>query len=174
MRKIFGSSMLLSMVGATVLGGALAWDATQQTDIEVVQTGTIAFDMEYLTGDDVPAVAPYNGPYTTTIGPNDGQFKRVGVGSLENVGSYNLVFGGGLVSIISTSGGGGLLSQVCDVNNFEGKVSPGAELLFDPILEPNTSQGAGFVVDLAVKTTAPESCMGVDVSYIVTINMATT
>ena len=48
MRKIFGGSVLLSLVGAIILGGSLAWESTQHSDGNKASVGELEWGMFYV------------------------------------------------------------------------------------------------------------------------------
>ena len=72
MRKIFGGAMLFSAVGATVLGGALAWNSTELTPPQTVEVGTVEFTILYVQHPDA------------MLGPNDGVPNDIGGGTITS------------------------------------------------------------------------------------------
>jgi len=156
MRKIFGGAMLFSAVGATILGGALAWQDTQITDFEQVDVGTVNFAIDYT---EAPGAL---------LGPNDGSPNLVGGGLLSNGGSLNLYWVGGQVAMAGTSN-----NAACNAHNFEGTVTALGDLAFGGELSAGEQLQEGFQVDIAVKPSAPEACMGETLTYTVAVTMGT-
>lgn len=156
MRKIFGGAMLFSAVGATILGGALAWQDTQITDFEQVDVGTVSFAIDYTE-------APGQ-----LLGPNDDSPNLVGGGLISNTGTLNLYWVGGQVGMAGTSN-----NATCNASNFVGTVTPLADLAFGGELSAGELGQQGFQVDIAVKSSAPEACMGETLTYTVAVTMGT-
>ncbi len=155
MRKIFGGAMLFSAVGATILGGALAWNDTQQTPPQTVDVGSVEFTIAYTQASDA------------LLGPNDGVPNRVGDGLISNTGDLNLNWSAGTVLFTNVDA----QHATCNVSNFAGAVTPYGDVTGE-ISAGQLSQ-EGYFVDIAVLPVAPEACQGATVSYVVSITLAT-
>jgi hypothetical protein len=156
MRKIFGGAMLFSAVGATVLGGALAWNSTEITPPNNVDVGTIDFDILYVQHPDA------------LLGPNDGVPNDVGGGTITNNGTLNLFYEVGSVQIFNVAS----QHATCNTSNFVGSVTPVLDLAFNQEVSAGETE-EGYRVGIAVLPSAPEACMGATVSYLVAITMST-
>lgn len=157
MRKIFGGAMLFSAVGATILGGALAWNDTQISGPQTVDVGTVGFAIEYVPAPDA------------LLGPNDGIPNRIGGGRLSNTGDLNLFWANGEVQFFNVDA----QHATCNVSNFAGAVTPILDLGNGGELSAGAVSQEGYVVDAAVLPVAPEACQGATVSYVVAITMST-
>jgi hypothetical protein len=156
MRKIFGGAMLFSAVGATVLGGALAWNSTEITAPNTVDVGTIEFTILYVQHPDA------------LLGPDDGVPNEIGGGTISNDGTLNLFYEAGSVQIFNVA----TSNATCNPSNFVGVVTPVLDLAFNQEVSAGETE-EGYRVAIAVVENAPEACMGATVSYLVAITMST-
>jgi len=86
MRKIFGGTMLLSITGAIILGGAFAWTNSKTSGEETINIGSVTWNLHY---EQEPGVY---------LGPNDGELRVVGDGWIDNDSHSNFalrITGGG-------------------------------------------------------------------------------
>ena len=157
MRKIFGGAMLFSAVGATILGGALAWNDTQISGPQTVDVGAMGFAIEYVQHPDA------------LLGPNDGTPNEIGGGRLSNTGNLNLFWNAGAVEVYNVDAS----NATCNPSNFLGVVTPILDLGAGGELSAGAVSQEGYVVDMSVLTSAPEACQGATVSYLVAITMST-
>jgi hypothetical protein len=158
MRKIFGGAMLFSALGAAILGGALAWEATEISDINTVGVGSISFGIAYAQ----------NGG--AQLGPDDGINNEVGTGLIQNLGNLNIEFKEGGVEILDVTGPAGGTAQ-CNTSNFGGIVNYLGQQGGTGLA---TGDIAAFDVGMNVAPGAPDACQGAVVSYVVFVTMQTT
>ena len=162
MRKIFGGTMALSLVGAAVLGTvfAMSWgvSGTQHGDntVGAVQTNTFYEQLKDLNGNPL------------LIGPNDGIWRTVGHIEMENLSSstFALQLTNGSVNITTTDEEKAPDNGKCLLQDFAGQViitQPG------PIQPGATDPGIGQV-QLQVLPSAAPDCMGHTIGYDVTLN----
>jgi hypothetical protein len=168
MRKIFGGAMLFSGLGAAILGGALAWNASETTGLETIDVASIEFDMTYIQSPEA------------ILGPNDGVHYPVGRIWLENDGEMNIKFHSSAVEIVSYTKSNGAPDDqaACAVTNFGGSTTATQALNTQPILEPgNDAEPADdpphLTVNMAVAAGAPDACQGGEVTYRVVVTMQT-
>jgi hypothetical protein len=163
MRKIFGGAMLFSAVGATILGGALAWQSTAVSPLQNVGVGALGFNINYTQAPDAQ------------LGPNDGINNHIGDGTVDNTGDYNIAYkdADSWVEITNFTVPNGVPADhgVCNTTNFGGDVSPEGGSLNS--IAPGANGVNGFNVDMNVATVAPAACMGGTVSYIVHVTFET-
>ena len=159
MRKIFAGAMIFSVIGAVILGGALAWTSTVTLKNQSVDVGSLTFDISYSQSTDA------------LLGP-DGETNTVGFIAIQNTGDFNLELDSSLngARIIVTNVDAGHAS--CDTTNFTG----GVQDLGQGILPANST---GFTEDVArvvmtVKLGAPNACIGATVTYDILIVLHTT
>jgi len=165
MRKIFGGTMMLSIVGAIVLGGAFAWNNSQTTSEQTIKIGTVAWTLHYEQEN-------------TMAGPNDGVMRTIGDGWIRNTGNFGL-------QIVSTSGSTGsqwLLdhaTSTCAVDSYyNGAVNAetGGTLLPGQTGNPDETTGVSagrYHVKLGLDPSMPNSCVGGTVAYTVLVNVQT-
>ena len=126
MRKIFGGALALSVLGATVLGGALAWNDTQE-ELGVALVGTVDWELNAY-------------PTANVLGPN-GAEAVVSYLTIENTGTalanFNIKYGDGTVVIGNLVG-----DQTCNRGNFSGTVR-GLGLDWDEPIAPGNLLGSG-------------------------------
>jgi hypothetical protein len=164
MRKVFGGAMIFSIVGAIVLGGALAWNSSKTQGPFPVSVGTLSWQFFY--GQDPSA----------ELGP-DGNITRVGQGWIENDGDFQIALNDpnpGSVFIQNVSPG----HDNCNVNNFFGGLNSDQKGDTHPVdsgtVGPHGNKtGGDFWVDIGVAANAPTACIGATISYTVTVNIHT-
>jgi hypothetical protein len=169
MRKIFGGAMLFSALGAVILGGALAWNASETTGLETIEVNSIEFDMIYIQ-------AP-----NAILGPNDGVHRHIGRLWIDNDGTSNITFNTGAVEIVDVQvDDNGVPDDmgVCAVSNFGGSLDPALALEANGVIAPdNPSNPANDPPHLnvlgAVANGAPDACQGATVTYRVVVVMTT-
>jgi hypothetical protein len=188
MRKIFGGTMVLSIVGAVVLGGILAFQSQQTTN-----------EFQASVGDATWALAYESEP--NTIVPGYGN-EIVGEGYLANdpTSSFSIVNTGGVVTISEVTSGcpSSLFTSAVNVVQ-TAPVNPGDG--FDPNFTPTTGTDVtniptslistadevsgspeqsdatfgtypgGFQALLGLPASVPGACYGATVAYHVTINV---
>ena len=160
MRKIFGSAMAFSVVGATVLGGTLAWNSDQVTPVNSVLVGALDWTLSYEQVTDA------------LIGPN-GHSVVLGHVTIGNDGDFNL-------SVPSTNLGEVIIEEVltvnpgnhasCDALNFVGAVT---NTDWDDEIAPGETSVHAARVDMLVDEDAPEACIGAEVRYHVRVAVET-
>lgn len=168
MRKIFGGAMLFSGLGAAILGGALAWNASETTGLQTIDVASISFDMIYIQSDEA------------ILGPNDGVHRPVGRIWIENDGEMNIAFHSGAVEIVSYTKPNGAPNDqaACSVTNFGGSLAPTQLLSTQPVIEPGNDaeppdDPPHLTVRMAVANGAPDACQGGEVTYRVVVTMQT-
>lgn len=188
MRKIFGGAMVMSIVGAVVLGGILAFQSQQTTN-----------EFSAKVGDAQWALAYESEP--NTIVPGYG-LEVVGEGYIANdaTSSFSLVNTGGTVTISEVTSGcpsqlfGSLVkvvqtAAVAPGNGFDPTASPaGVAGLPNSLISTNDEVGGSpppsevsdatwgtypgaFQAMLSLPSAVPASCFGATVGYHVTINV---
>jgi hypothetical protein len=157
MRKIFGGAMLFSALGAVLLGGALAWNATETIYGSNV-VGTVDFDL-------------VNANYTNNqLGPNGSPAIEVVQAEIDNNGSFSLY--------LQTA-----TTDVYDVNSFDatcleahfiggGHIEGGSALQTNPEVPPGATEG-WVVGTVATDSIAPEACQGSTVFWAFHVTMGT-
>jgi len=124
MRKIFGGAMAFSVVGAVLLGGVLAWQASDAVHSQN-QVGAGGLDVRIDT-----SWPDANGPDGVIIGPN-GHETDVALLDVTNTGTFNLKFActdsnnpasctTGIVAIDEVSPSGLPDETTCGSQNFYG------------------------------------------------------
>ena len=113
---------------------------------------------------------PSAGPPTclryATAGPDDGMFREVGDGIIVNTGDFDLVVTTGTLTITglgtATVGAG---ADTCVPSDFTPRV-------VIPLhqLPAHTTEGVKFIVDVAVRSGAPDSCVNRLLSYTLSFN----
>jgi hypothetical protein len=180
MRKIFGGAMAFSVVGAVLLGGVLAWQASDAVHSQnQVGSGGIDVDID----DSWPGA---NGPDGVIIGPN-GHETDVALLDIENTGTFNLKFActdpnmpgtcvTGVVVIDEVSPSGLPDETTCGSHNFSGytkfHLANGNSFLAG---EGNLGDelNDALKVVLGVAETAPLSCQNDWVSWTAVVQMVT-
>lgn len=166
MRKIFGGTMLLSITGAIILGGAFAWTNSKTTGEETIHVGSVAWELNY---EQEPGVY---------LGPNDGTLRLVGDGWIKNKADsdFALRITGGSVNIDH------VLPSVCGVSSYFGSkvysqdgtglqvVDPGHSGKKDE--EPGLTAGR-YNVEMSLNSNTPDSCAGAEVAYTVRVDVNT-
>lgn len=153
-REFFGAGMLFSLVGAGVLGGAMAW--SNQTEVYgTTAIGSIDFDF----GVDGSLLMPTGLP----VGP-PGRTATILNGRIQNLGDFSIVLE--QTSTVEVTG-------VTNVDTPEG--SPAClptyftpRFVLDNYGSPNILPGAtggNFHIDMTLDPTAPFTCSDQDVSY---------
>ncbi len=179
-RLFFVSTAAVTLAGALLMGGALAWKTADSARGAAI-VGSNGLEIRYqshcpeprpLPGDvvlpadadaadiDADAVA-----CLTLIGPN-GARTLVGKGAATNTGDFDLrVVGGDLrVTHVINRNQASSLDRLCTRDDFKGAV----EITGDPNLAPGET-GAEFAAFLALAASAPASCQGDIVLYRVTV-----
>ncbi len=166
MRKIFGGTMLLSIAGAIILGGAFAWTNSQTTGENNIKIGSVTWDLNY---EQEPAVY---------LGPNDGTSRIIGDGWITNHSNSNFALRivGGTVNIDH------VIPTVCGVSSYFGSkvysqdgtglqvVDPGHTGHRDE--EPGLTAGR-YNVEMSLNSGTPDSCAGAQVAYTVRVDVNT-
>jgi hypothetical protein len=179
MRKLFGGTMAFSLVGSVLLGGVLAWQASDSVE-GVNQVGAVGLSVS-IDGD---GPIDISGPDGVLLGPN-GYKTKVALLDLQNTGDFNLKFRAdgvlGNVQILSVSPIGLPDETTCASSNFEGVgtglTNANALLYGDPsfVLAPAPQTGNfaddAIAVWIAVKSDAPVSCENDLVSWQATVVM---
>ncbi len=166
MRKIFGGTMLLSITGAIILGGAFAWTNSKTSGEETINIGSVSWQLNYEQEPDV------------YLGPNDGTLRIIGDGWIKNNDSsdFALRITGGTVNIDH------VIPTVCGVSSYFGSkvasqdgtglqvVDPGHSGKKDE--EPGLTAGR-YNVEMALNSNTPDSCAGAEVAYTVRVDVNT-
>lgn len=149
LRKLFGSTMAVSMIGAVIIGGAAAWTSSTTPSSQSAQIGGIS-------------VALANPGSTGNYLYPTGQFIAVLQGNIQNNTPANpgvaVVITGGAAS--SFNPGGCVTSQQVAVTD-PSPVPPGGNV------------GGIWRLDLAMPTNADNSCQNQTLTYDLVINVAT-
>lgn len=145
-RLIFLSTMATTLAASSIVGGALAWRNTVETDIFTVGVG------------EVEAVVSYT-PNGNPVGPNDGEYRTVGAGDIQNVGTLNMRYKDSKIVLTSVTNG-----PDCNLTMFAGRV-----LTYPWIrntLAPGASTaGQAYDVQIAALPLATSACDGATVSF---------
>ena len=165
MRKIFAGAMIFSVIGAVILGGALAWSSTFHIGPLTATVGDLAFSATY---DQAP---------DAIIGPN-GVSTRMGDLDITNDGDFNLV--NRLASPADPGGSRILILNVdashasCAPSNFSGTLLTNNVIEINQLgLAPGATAIDALSVQLNVAASAPNACIGTTVSYDIILVMAT-
>lgn len=153
LRAIFLSTMLSTLVGSSIIGGALAWPGSEFTPDQVIPTA----EME--------AVVRYT-PNGSLVGPNDGTWVAVGTGSVENTGQLSLGYVDSRLELTGVSNA----SPACTLDMFAGQLIPFAPLRQQII--PGMLIPIAFRVDLAALPSALPECNGAVVSFTTTFTFS--
>jgi hypothetical protein len=170
MRKIFAGAMAFSVIGAVILGGALAWN-DQESFVGISQVGSFDWDLDgpLCTDETIPDIAPcHDDPGTLTndpaltfnlLGPA-GEEVDIAYGSIENSSdsNFSIKFVGGEVLI-----GEIVAAGLCNSANFAGLVSGLGAMHAEPI-EPG-EHGGQFRAAIQVVSNANEGCIGATVGW---------
>ncbi len=168
MRKIFAGAMAFSVIGAVILGGALAWNQTQTITGNTVSVGDLSFN------------AVYTQSAAAQLGPNDGIANTLGTLDFTNTGDFNLILvsstqqapNGSRVIVLNVDQG----HASCSTANFTGGVQDQGSPVFAAAPPspgvPITYSNAAKVV-MAVGLTAPNACIGATVSFDILVVVAT-
>jgi len=181
MRKIFGGAMAFSVVGAVLLGGVLAWQASDAVHSQN-QVGAGGLDVRIDTS--WPGA---NGPDGVIIGPN-GHETDVALLDVTNTGTFNLKFActdsnnpasctTGIVAIDEVSPSGLPDETTCGSQNFYGFTKFHGATNGNTFLAPAPQTGSqaddGLKVVLGVNANAPLSCQNDWVSWTAVVQMVT-
>ena len=167
MRKVFGSTMLLSIVGAVLLGGAFAWKNSKSSSENTIAIGKVTWTMAY---EQEPNIY---------LGPNDGVQRIIGDGAIANDPSSNfaLRLTGGNVTIDhvipTVCGVPAYFSGAVNPDDSSGLVNPGQGDLLGDDGGPGQLTAGQYHVLLGLDSTTPDTCAGATVAYIVTVNVTT-
>jgi len=155
MRKIFGGAMLFSALGAAVMGGALAWNASESVS-GTNFVGGVNFALGFA-------------PNGAVIGPNDGIPKLVGSGDVDNNSLYHLYYQPGQSSV-----------HIDDVDSFDATCLEdhflGSVSIYDGLMDgidALTGPEDGFDVRIATLLGAPSDCQNSLVWWTAYITMGT-
>ena len=160
MRRVFASAMVLSVTGAILLGGVFAWRTDQKVSGDA-EVGYQAFESSFEMNE------------FALLGPN-GNTTGVGEVSSRNRGDFIIEVTGGDVTIdkvtnIGIGGEPGPGNPACGVGDFSGDVIPQYSVGWGQLLVGNQNWSAEQDINLTVEWDAPNSCMGAQVFYTVTI-----
>lgn len=166
MRKIFGSTMLLSITGAIILGGAFAWTNSKTSGEETINIGSVTWNLHY---EQEPGVY---------LGPNDGELRVVGDGWIDNDSHSNfaLRITGGAVNIDH------VLPNVCGVASYFGgdvkSQDTGGNQVLNPGQTGNPDEVTGITagrynVRMSLASNTPDNCAGAQVAYTVRVDVNT-
>jgi hypothetical protein len=178
MRKIFAGAMAFSVIGAVILGGALAW-RDSESFVGVSQVGNTSWDLDgplcteetvsFFGGDEVSDCHDFPGTLTDDVlltsfllGPS-GDEVDIAYGSIENNSdsTFNIKLAGGDVVITSAT------PNSCAKSNFAGTVRGLGADHASPIAPGH--HGGQFAAAIQVVPNANEACMGAFVGWQVTI-----
>lgn len=168
MRKIFGGTMLLSITGAIILGGAFAWNGSKTSGEQTFHLGAVDWALHYESENGV-------------VGPNDGTtVQPIGDGYIDNLGDFPLKITSGAIRIDDSNGAPLMCASAAYYN---GSVDPlgGPNDMLAPHTYGNPIGGpddagitAGqFATTMMVMSSLPDSCMGQTISYTVRIDVTT-
>ena len=157
MRKLFIGTILVSVLGALVIGAVLAWLGSE-TSSRTANAGSVTIAFNNYT------------PSGNLVIPNDTDIEVARTG-FKNTGDIKVKPNAGIpgsATVTATSAGSNcfptnfLTPRNNAVGNHTGYVIPDA-----------TSGGDAFRVYVRMKSGAAEGCQGVTISYDVTINVKT-
>ena len=149
MRKLFIGTIVVSLLGALVIGAALAWTGSTTGSGSATAGGVgVTFNNWVPTGN--PVV------------PNDNWIQVADTG-FTNTGDITVHATGGSVSGIDVPGGGACNDNLLGAVN----VSDGSNVL------PGNSIGDAYDVFLKMDTLAEDDCQGDTINYSVTIDVST-
>ncbi|MFN8508881.1 MAG: hypothetical protein U0547_15125 [Dehalococcoidia bacterium] len=174
MRKIFGGAMAFSVVGAVLLGGVLAWQASDSVSGQnsVGQGGL-----------DATISAAQGAPTGVLLGPN-GNTVKVALLNLQNTGSFRLGFAkdnqgnsiSGRVLIDSVTPIGLPDETTCGSQNFSGVTvfhAADANTVLNALGDNGSGLNHALAVNMTVAANAPDSCQSDLVSWTATVQMVT-
>lgn len=148
LRKLFGSTMVVSMIGSAIIGGAAAWTNSTAASSQTAHVGTVS-------------VALANAASTNLKLYPTGQWISVLQGQVQN----NTPPDPGVnVGIIGGSASG--YDTNC-VSNAQVAVTDAGSI------GPNGAVGGGWTVQMAMPTNAPKACEGAALSYSLVIDVQT-
>jgi len=149
MRKLFIGTIVVSLLGALVIGAALAWTGSAKGPASAT-AGTVG-------------VAFYNWvPTGNLVIPND-TYIKVADSGFTNTGNITVHATGGLVGNIWETAGGACNDNITGAVN----VSDGSNVL------PGNSIADAYDVYLKMDSSAEDSCQGATINYDVTIDVGT-
>ena len=167
MRKIFGGTMMLSIVGAIVLGGVFAWSGSKTSTEQSFHLGSVNWALHYESE-------------TGAVGPNDGATVNIlGNGWFDNNGDFPLKINGGSVVIDDSNGAPLQCASPAYYSSTVTPLNPGGWLAPHTAgANPNISHDAGLTASqyqatTIVSSSLPDSCLGNNISYMVTLNVTT-
>jgi len=147
MRKLFIGTIVVSLLGALVIGAALAWTGSAKAPVSAT-AGTVG-------------VAFYNWvPTGNLVIPND-TYIKVADSGFTNTGNITVHATGGLVDNIWGAGD-------CD-NDISGSVN----VSDGSAVAPGYSIADAYDIFLYMGSGAEDSCQGVTINYDVTIDVGT-
>ena len=147
MRKLFIGTILVSLLGAAVIGAALAW------------TGSVTGGGDATAG--TVGVAFYNwNAISSVVVPNAADIKVAETG-FSNTGNITVQATGGSVPSINVPA-----ATVCN-----GYLSGSVQVAHGDWVSPGSSIGYAYDVFLKMNADAPDDCQGKTISYDVTINV---
>lgn len=145
MRKLFIGTMLTSLLGAAVIGGALAWTGSTPAASVTASSGAVAV-----------VISGYN-PTGNLVVPTATDIKVADAG-ITNNGDITVHVTGGSVTVTNLG--------VCGITGSVGNINGGN-------VAPATSFAPLYDVFLNMPTGAPNGCQGQTINYDLTINVAT-
>ena len=156
-REFFATGMIVSLVGAGVLGSAMAW-SNQTEVVHTEHVGSIAFDFG--------ANGELLQPHAIDIGPPGRSPSRVLDGQIRNTGAFAIVLDNiSSVQITDVTNGGVIPGAApCLATNFTARFVNDDEFRQNAAVLPG-SVGGRFHVDMGINGDAPASCADQDLSY---------
>ena len=148
MRKLFIGTILVSLLGAAVIGAALAWTGQATSTAQPARTGIVSAQVWNVVGTNAPVVPT-------------GQWIKVADGGLSNNGDIALhAVSGSVSNVWVTNVGACGLSGLVQITD-GGFVAVGA--MASPLYD----------VSLAMPTNAGNACQNGAITYDLTINVDT-
>ena len=153
MRKLFIGTLMVSLLGALVIGAVLAWTGTTPASSRTATAGNVVVSVYWSTGDTGNKVVPTN------------QWIEVAKAGISNTGDIDVHVradpNAGSIGAISYSPSCG------GADNTSGRVV----LLNGGNVPTNSSAGDLVSVQLAADTGLEDACQGATINYDVTINV---
>lgn len=165
MRKIFGGSLVFSLVGVAVLGAVFAWNLTETVSGDA-RVGTAAINIQYEETENIIGPNGY-------LGDNGSLGVLVGTGGvgLENGSEFSVQLKNELADLkIDTVTNN--IAGLCNTTHFDGTtvvLNPGYVIEEAGYIDGDSRFAAYIYVD----EDAPASCMGQTVGYTITVGAVT-
>jgi hypothetical protein len=168
MRKIFGSAMIFSAIGAVIIGGATAWNADLTVDLTDSTVGVASVALDTTFGPNA------NGLDETgeVLGPDDGLFTLVAGIGLDNTGDFNLIWDPASQLQITNVSGANQGQASCGILNFATLLKP-VNTWTGKVPPYDADGGLDAQAFIAVHPGAPNACQGATVSSTATIRVLT-